>query len=170
MVSDVFCMRHFNLISWYLFLFIFDDIILLKLEPLFESYVKNDIVLEVKRADVKCSICLIHNSVINFELGQKTSITSIVIEFNCLHEIGCVIGVVFIGFDHRHVSLLSLNNVQRQISQIIFIVFRVQETLDFDDALVIAIRIFSFVIASRQLKVGSTWIFDHLSFIFDVTL
>ena len=146
MITNILCMWHFNLISWNFLLLVFDDIILLKLEPFFESYVEYDIVLEMQGTNVECSVRLIHDSVVNLELGEHSAITPIVIKFDSFYKVACVVCIVLIGFNYGHVALLRLDNVQRQISQIIFVVFCVQETLDFNNTFVVAVWILGFVI------------------------
>ena len=70
MVPDVLCERHFNLIVWNLLLLVQDYIVLFQLEPFFESYVENYIVLEMQRADVKRLIRRVHDSVVNLVLCE----------------------------------------------------------------------------------------------------
>jgi len=112
MVPNILGMRHFNLVARYLLLLILDDIVLLKLQPLFESYVKYDIVLEMKCANVVSPVCIVHDSVVNLELGKETAITSIVVKLDGFYEVGCVIRIVLISFDHGHIALLRLYYVQ----------------------------------------------------------
>ena len=170
MVSNVLGVGHFNLVTWDFLLFIFDDIILLKLEPFLESYVEYDIVLEMQGTNVKRPIRLIHNSIVDLELGKHGSIAPIVIELNSFDEVTRIICIVLVGLNHGHVALLRLYNVQRQISQIIFVVFCVQETLNFDYAFVVAVWVFGLVIAAGQFKVRSAGVFNDLSFVFNVAL
>lgn len=111
MVPDVFSKRHFNLIVWNLLLLVQDYVVFFQLEPFFESYVENYIVLEMQRANVKRLIRRVHDSVINLVLREKLSITPVIIELQCLDKISLVIRILFIGLDNGHVALLRLNNV-----------------------------------------------------------
>jgi hypothetical protein len=68
MVSNILSKRHFNLVIWNLLLLILDYVVLFQLEPFFESYVKDYIVLEMQCADIVGAVCIVHNSIINLIL------------------------------------------------------------------------------------------------------
>ena len=112
MVPNILGMRHFNLVVRYLFLLILDDIVLLELQPLFESYVKYDIVLEMKCANVVGPVCIVHDSIVDLELSEEAAISSIVVKLDGFYEIGFVIRIGLISLHNWHIALLRLYYVQ----------------------------------------------------------
>jgi hypothetical protein len=176
MVSDVVCLWLINLIAWHLLLRVLNDIVHLKLEPLLESFVENNTVSIIERADIICAVSIIHDTLINFELGEKTAILSVVIELDGFHEreplltatqltgteLGLVVSVVLVGLDNWHVTLLGLDDIHGQVFQIILVIFCLKETLDLDEFLVVTIWVLGLVVLSREIEVSPLGVNDCL--------
>lgn len=167
MIPDIISLRHLNLIRFDLLKLLFHDIITLQLEPFFVSYVEKHLVSEMKGTNVICSVSSIHHTFVNLELLNKSSVFSVVIELDGLYEIlllttWIIIGILFIGLDDWHISLLSLNDIHRKISQVVLVVLSLQETLDKDCFLVVTIWILCTIIVVRMFEIRFTRVLNDV--------
>lgn len=170
MEAHFFWVRNLNLVAWDLFLFVLDDIILLKLKPFIVSYKENNKILEMKRTYVICSVRLIHNSVVNFNLIQELTVVANIIKLDCFYKATCVVIVMFKCFDHWNITLFGANDVNCHVSQIVWFVLCNNVAIHSDLLLDVTFRILVFVKITRKLEVCSSWILNKLCFILDVLL
>lgn len=72
---------------------------------------------------------LMHNSLVDDDLLSLLAVGSVVVELQGLHKLVLVVGVPLVGLDNGHAPLVRLDDVHREILDIVLIVLCNQITL-----------------------------------------
>lgn len=145
-VKHRFSIGNLNLIASNFLLPVTNDVVLLQLQPFIISYIENDKVLKMQSAYVIIHVCFIHQSFVNLNLVQQFALFSEVVELYRLHKVVWVMVVVLVGLHKWHVALWSLNDVYRQVLQVVLVVHGDHLALYLDSILNIAIWILLIII------------------------
>ena len=116
---------------------ILDDVIFLKLVPIFFSQIKDDAVTKVQNGCVFGPKLSVHNSLIDDELLLELAGVSVVIELESLHELLLMICVSLKSLDDGHTSLICLDDIHGQVLNVILVVLSDQIRPDGDLLLVV---------------------------------
>lgn len=111
MISYILSMRHFYLVAHDLLLLFLNDIVLVELQPLLISYVKNDRVLKMEGTDIEGPVSIVHYSIVSLKLFYLLVDFVVVEKLYGLYKIAIIVSILFISFDHWYVTLLGLNNI-----------------------------------------------------------
>ena len=76
-----------------------------------------------------------HHSLVDDDLLPLLAIGPVVVELEGLHELVLAVGIPFIGLNDWHAALVRLNNIHREIFDIILEVFSYQITFHSNDLL-----------------------------------
>jgi len=158
-ISDFLADRLLNLVTLKFDEVVLDYVILLELVPVFLSLVEDDCVSEVQDRSIIGPEVLVHHTFIHNELLLQLTICSVVIELEGLHELSLVVGVPLEGLNDWHATLVGLNDVHRQVLDVILVVFGNDVTSNCDFLLVVFV-VLAVVVVSRQLKEGIPWVLD----------
>jgi len=162
-VTNVILLGHLDLVLGDLLLAAFDDIIHLKLQPPLGSLIENDAVAEVQGAHVERAVLVVHPTVVDQELLLALSVVAVVVELDGLNEFCVVVSVDFVRLNHRHVALLRLNDVHRQVLQVLLFISRFKETPYFYCLQVVAVGVFRLEVISRQITVSSSRVLNDFA-------
>lgn len=149
-------------------LLVFNDVILLQLQPFVISYVENNEIFEMERTYVKCFVSVVHDSLVNLDLVKQLAVVLVVIELDGLDEIVRIMVVVFICLYEWNIALLRLNDVKCHVPQVTLIIHGDNLARHLDNFLDTARRVLVLVEVIRQLEVASSRILYKLPLLLNV--
>lgn len=103
----------------------------------------------MKGADIESAVLLVHPAFVDQKLFLSLSCFSVIVEFYSFHKLCFIVSIRFISFYHRHVTLLRLNNIHRQVLQVLLFISSLQETLHFYCVQVVTIRVLGLKVVTR---------------------
>lgn len=114
---------------------------------------------------------LVHHSLVDDDLLSLLAIGPVVVELEGLDELVLAVGVPFIGLDDWHATLVRLNDVHREILDIVLVVFSYQITFHSNDLLFLRVLVVLVcVVLSREIKELLSWILGASGHSIDVLL
>ena len=78
-----------------------------------------------------------HDSLVDDDLLSLFAVGPVVVELQGLHELVLAVGIPLVGLDNWHATLICLNDVHREILNIILTILRNQITLDSDNLFIV---------------------------------
>lgn len=146
-----------------------DNIIRSQLKPFLMPLKEDDLVLVMQGANVIRAVVRIDDAIINLELlavrdrlAAAHLTLAVVIELECLDEVGRIVCVLLVCLDDWHVTLLGLDDFHGLVEQVVFVVLGQQETLNLDSLHIVTIRVLGFVVSIGLLEVCLLGIFDDV--------
>jgi hypothetical protein len=116
----------------------------------------------------------VNEALVNDYLFGKFAVSSVIVEFNALHESWwalsiLVVGVVLEGLHDWHATLVGLDDLKLHLAHEVFVVFSDNVALDVDDLLIVIFQsvtffvvlgVLVFVILLPKLKECFSWILN----------
>lgn len=100
-----------------------------------------------------------HHSLVDDDLLSLLAIGPVVVELESLDELVLAVGIPFIGLDNWHAALVRLDDVHREILNIVLVVFSYQITLHSNDLLFVRVLVVLVcVVLSREIKELLSWV------------
>ena len=110
---------------------------------------------------------LVHHSLVDNDLLSLLAIGSVVVELEGLDELVLAVGIPLISLNDWHATLIGLNDIHREIFDIILVVLGDQITFHSDHLLIVRV-IFVRVVLSGEIEELLSWILGAVAHFFHI--